>query len=278
MSRRPVDSNPHGTHRVKAPRHGHGFGAPLLVMLAVASTACSEPTEVRSESQAGAAGAAGSGGSGTGGTGQGTVCDPRPPVIDPTAIIDDMEDRDGSLTHTSGRNGSWWAAKDETPGGVFEPFQPLPEAILGERCGSAYGMRVTGQGFDDWGSMLGLSFAYDSNGTAPYDAHYRTGVRFWARVGETSTRRIRFNVSDFHAVPDAGYCVEDGEPACFAYDVTLSRIDTAWQQYQVPFAALVHPTEDEPNVPIDPSALYTLSFYFHSGAVFDLWLDDLEFY
>ena len=206
------------------------------------------------------------------------VCDPRPVVIDPTAIIDDMEDRDGALTRTSGRNGSWWAADDETVGGTFEPRNPIPEAIPGGRCGSQYAMRVTGQGFDEWGSLLGLSFAYAVDGAAPYDAHIRQGIRFWARVGDTSTRQILFNVGDFHQGPEGGWCVEGGTPACFTYEVTLSQIDTTWKQYTIPFAALVHRTADNPNEPLDPSRLYTLNFYFHTSAVFDFWVDDLEFY
>jgi hypothetical protein len=214
----------------------------------------------------------------TGGTGPVVVCDPRPPVVDPTAIIDDMEDRDGQLTYTSGRNGSWWIATDETASGMIEPEQPVPEAILEGRCGSEYAMRVTGQGFDEWGVVLGLSLVYGPTSLAPHDASFRQGVRFWARVGDTSTRRIIFSIGDYHAIPDEGYCVEDGTPECFPYEVTLSQLGTSWTQYQIPFAALVHPTEDNPNEPLDPSRLYTLAFYIHDRAVFDLWVDDLELY
>jgi len=211
------------------------------------------------------------------------VCDPSPVVIDPTAIIDDMEDRNGNLTLASGRNGTWWTATDETPGGTIEPSQPIPEAIPGSRCGSEYAMRVTGQGFDDWGSILGLNFAYGPDedgvyGSVPHDAHFRQGIRFWARVGDTSTRQVRFNLADFHAVTEAGWCVEGGTPACFTYEATLSQIDTTWKQYTIPFAGLVHATPENPNEPADPSLLYGMNFYFHTSAVFDFWIDDLEFY
>jgi hypothetical protein len=253
------------------------LGKVLSLAFASLQAACatgSEPLEESADAGADDAAADAS----TDASGPVVVCDPRPPVIDPTAIIDDMEDRDGNLTVTSGRNGSWWIATDETPGGTFEPSQPLPELIPEGRCGSEYAMRVTGQGFASWGSILGLSLAYGMGGTAPHDASFRQGIRFWARIGDTSTKRIRFNIGDFHAAPDAGYCVENGTPPCFTYDVTLSQIDTTWKQYAIPFAALVHPTPDDPNEPLDPSRLYTLAFFFHSGAVFDLWVDDLEFY
>ncbi|HEX6767434.1 MAG TPA: hypothetical protein VF103_18175, partial [Polyangiaceae bacterium] len=109
----------------------------LAVACATALLACSTGSAPPPEASAGDAGAGGTPSDvPTGGTSGSMICDPRPPVIDPTAIIDDMEDRDGSLTYVSGRNGSWWTAADETPGGTIEPRQPIPEAILGGRCGS----------------------------------------------------------------------------------------------------------------------------------------------
>jgi hypothetical protein len=252
--------------------------AVVFGLLLAGSAGCSTGTEPPLDGTGGEAGASGaSGASGSSGS-TSVVCDPRPPVIDPTAIVDDMEDRDGSLTTSSGRNGSWWTAADETPGGTIEPRSPVPEAILGGRCGSSYAMRVTGQGFDVWGSLLGLSLVYTPDGVAAHDASFRQGVRFWARVGDTSTRRVIFNIGDFHAVPEAGYCVEDGEPACFTYQVTLSQIDTTWKQYVIPFGALVKTASDGTNERIDPSRLYTMSFFFLAESVFDLWVDDIEFY
>jgi len=263
----------------KSALHSSRPVAVVVLALGGAAIGCDTGSVAPADGTGGDGGVGGSsGGMATAGTGAILVCDPRPPVIDPTAVIDDMEDRNGSLTYVSGRNGGWWTAGDETPGGSIEPFQPIPEAILGGRCGSEYAMRVTGQGFDDWGSVLGLSFAYSSSGTVAYDASFRQGIRFWARVGDTSTRTIQFNLGDFHSSPDGGYCAEEGEPSCFNYGVVLSQIDTSWKQYVVPFGALVHATDDNPNEPLDPSTLYTASFYFQPQSVFDLWVDDLEFY
>jgi hypothetical protein len=254
--------------------------AGFVTVVGFATIACEAGSEPVAPDDAGSAGETSTGG--TGGTGTAPPCN-GPIVIDPTAIIDDMEDRDGSLTRTSGRNGSWWTAVDESLGGTFEPLMPTPEAILGGRCGSSYAMRVTGQGFDQWGSLLGLNFLYATGedgeyGAAPYDAHIRQGVRFWARVGDTSTHQIVFNVGDYHAVPEGGFCVENGTPACFTFEVTLSQIDTTWKQYLIPFTALVHTTPDNPNEPLDPSRLWSLMFYFPTSSVFDFWVDDLEFY
>jgi hypothetical protein len=250
----------------------------LALFLGAGSLGCSSRNLADTdpdESSAGAAGAAGE--TGTGGTAPMIVCNPAPQVIDPTAIIDDMEDQNGSLTHVSGRNGSWWTAKDETPGGTLEPEMPLPELIPGGRCGSQYAMRVTGQGFLEWGAILGLSFAY-SDGIAPHDASFRQGIRFWARVGDTSARVAQINIGDFRSAPEGDWCVEGGTPACFTYDVQLSQLDTSWKQYVIPFGALVHPTPDNPNEPIDTTTLRTLAFYFRANTVFDFWVDDLEFY
>jgi hypothetical protein len=125
----------------------------------------------------------------------------------------------------------------------------------------------------EWGQRL-----LANDGIAPYDASFRQGIRFWARIGDTSTRQVRFNIGDYHSDPAGDWCIEDGAPACFTYDVDLSQIDTTWKQYVIPFGALVHPTPDEPNEPIDTTTLRTLAFYFHASAVFDFWVDDLEFY
>src|SRR5215467_14423771 len=78
-----------------------------------------------------------------------TCGDPYAP-IDPTAMLDDMEDGNFLILDVGGRNGAWWAGGDATPGGTIVPMGNAdPELIPGGRCGSRYAERVTGQGFND---------------------------------------------------------------------------------------------------------------------------------
>jgi hypothetical protein len=237
----------------------------------------------------------GAGGSGTGGAASGGTsgspaiasCPDASEAIDPTALIDDMEDRNGALPELEDRNGSWWTGHDDTVGGTIQPSDPvLPEMIPGGRCGSVYAMHVTGQGFNDWGASLGLGFRYgmQADGTwaaEPVDCHDRTGVTFWARIGDTSTNRVRFNLGDAHSAPVAGLCELNGPPekGCYSsFGVYLTGLGTGWRRYKIPFSGLTQPAFGLQADAVDTERLYDITFAFDSGAIFDLWIDDLEFY
>ena len=207
--------------------------------------------------------------------------------IDPTALIDDMEDGNFLAAEIGGRNGSWWAGGDATPGASMQPNGDAnPEMIPGGRCGSRYALHVTGNGFTDWGAVLSVSFKFGSNdagvdGLLPYDAHFRTGLTFWARIGDTSTNHVRLAVADEHARPEAGICVVNGPPGQGCYDtfgVDLTELDTTWHQYRIPFAGLVQRNFGVEAPTVDTSQLYDVEFTFYPGRVFDFWIDDISFY
>lgn len=214
-------------------------------------------------------------------------------IIDPTATIDDFEDQNGSLVPVNGRDGGWWTAGDTTPGATIVPekseltgLEATPEAIPGGHCGSSFAMRITGQGFLDWGAILGLNFAYGTrpngeSGGVEYDASGRTGVDFWARIGDTSTNQVRLAFGDANSEPDGGVCVEDGDVGENCYDsfgVYLTQLDTEWHHYRVPFAGLSQRDFGVPADGVDVEHLYTLTFNFDPGAIFDFWVDDVMFY
>lgn len=204
-------------------------------------------------------------------------------AIDPTAVIDDLEDQNASILPVSGRSGGWWTAGDETPGATIVPAlgdPALPELIPGERCGSRFAMRVTGQGFNDWGAMLGLSLVYESAGMAPYDASSREGVTFWARIGDTSTNQVRFAVTDVNSEPAGGLCdPEGGTNGCFdTFGVVMSSLDTSWKLYKIPFSGLTQRDFGRPAEAVEKTAIYFFSFNFEPNAIFDLWVDDISFY
>ena len=164
-------------------------------------------------SDAGVTGGGGSGGAagGRAGTGGGATvnCDAISDPIDPSALIDDMEASDYQTTMQGGRNGGWWAGGDtESVGASIQPNGDAnAEAIPGGRCGSMYAMRVTGQGFTSWAALT-VSMGWGSvdggrRGLLPFDATGRRGITFWARIGETSTDRVRVAFSDKYRRPRA---------------------------------------------------------------------------
>ena len=205
-------------------------------------------------------------------------------AIDPTALIDDMEDRNASIVMAGARTGGWWSAGDDTAGATIVPAlgeEALPELIPGGRCGSQYAMRVTGQGFADWGSLIGLNLAYDSAGGAFYDASAYEGVSFWARVGDTSTNQMRFAITDQNSEPKGGKCVEDGGAGveCFdSFGITINALETTWKRYEVPFSGLGERNFGLHADALDTSALYVVGFNVEPNSIFDLWVDDVSFY
>ena len=212
--------------------------------------------------------------------------------IDPTAMIDDMESgSDPNIPMTAGRDGSWWAGGDSvspsatiTPSNTGGPAVAIPN---GGRCGSLHAMRVSGQGFTSW-AVLTVSMRYGTDPDAgvmqilPYDVHTRTGVTFWARIGDTSAADVRFGVSDKWSRPEGGICdasVTNGPTACYdTFGVPLTQLGTTWTQYQIPFGGLSQRMFGLQRQTLDTTAIYTIDFNFQTGEIFDFWVDDIAFY
>jgi hypothetical protein len=167
--------------------------------------------------------------------------------IDPTALIDDMEAPDYQAARAGGRAGAWWAGGDKvSPGAAIQPDGNADaESIPGGRCGSQYAMHVTGHGFSMW-AVLSVSMGWGSldggaDALLPHDDSFRTGITFWARIGDTSTDQVRLAISDKYSRPEGGYCTPDGamDVACYdTFGVDLTQLSTAWRQYRIPFGGL----------------------------------------
>ena len=211
--------------------------------------------------------------------------------VDPTLLIDDFEDATSGVPLIAGRSGGWYASGDATPTAIMQPLgSAAPEPIPGGRCGSRHALHVTGSGFLDWGSQIELAMNYGANpagvsGELPYDARARgyQGVSFFARVGDTSTTTVRFEVADEYARPEAGLCVLNGAPAAGCYDtfgVPLTEaISTQWKQFRIPWTGLAQQGFGlAGGAAPDVSKLYDISFKFPAHVVFDLWVDDITFY
>jgi hypothetical protein len=205
------------------------------------------------------------------------------------ALLDDLEDTDGLIPNVRGRAGAWWTAGDDTVTGTIVPAANTiapAEAIPGGRCDSKFGMRVTGQGFLDWGSLLGVDLVYGSRsdgseGTLPYDASAYTGVEFWARIGDTSSDRVRFAVSDVNNEPYGGVCEEGTEPykQCFdTFGTYLNGLGPEWRHYRIAFTSLGQRQFGYPAAAAATDQLFSVQFNFDPSSIFDFWVDDVAFY
>jgi hypothetical protein len=236
-----------------------------------------------------AGGAAGTSGAGGAAGSTAASCPDSSGPVDPTAMIDDMESPDPAILLEGGRNGGWWAGGDSmSPNASIVPNGNAPAELIpnGGRCGSRYAMHVTGQGFTSWAEVT-VSLRYGTvdgggSGILPYDAHTRTGITFWARIGDTSANQVRFAVSDKYTRPEGGICdasASSGPTSCYdTAGVDLTQLGTRWTQYQIPFAGLGQRNFGFQEAGVDTSAIYTIDFNFYVGEIFDLWIDDISFY
>ena len=261
------------------------------LFLLFAAPACGAKS---SKNDDGAAGSNGQAGSDGGVPMKPVVMCPDPgEAIDPTAMIDDFEDGEPLLPMRDGRDGGWWTAADQTVGGTMVPEQSdlsgdlaSPELLPEERCGSKFAMRVSGQGFTDWGAVLGMSFVFGTRpngqeGAVPYDASSRTGLDFWAKIGDTSTNQVRYQVSDSNSEPDGGKCVDGGGPGVECYDsfgTDLSQLGTTWRHYRIPFTGLSQRDFGLQAPGVVTTAVYQVTFNFLTASPFDFWVDDIMFY
>jgi hypothetical protein len=228
----------------------------------------------------GTGGAGGMGG--TGGGGNDVKCDSDFAPTDPTALLDDMEDGDGLVTQTAGRNGSWWLSTDMTSGTTTPPANQAvpPERITGGRCSSKLAIRVTGEGFTDWGAVLSAGMAYTTEAQSVDLSAYQ-GVKFWARVGEVNNANIRVQFQDVNTMPEGHICdITSGTPeACYnGFGTALAPLDTQWRLYQIRFATLTQRDFGHRADALDIAHIYGLEWNIDANSVFDLWIDDVWFY
>ena len=202
--------------------------------------------------------------------------------VDPAALIDDMEDQNGSLAQVGDRNGVWWISTDGTDGTVSPAADasPAAERILGGRCTSRYAMRITGSDFTNWGAVLSVSFRFDAV-QEPVDLSAFDGVRFWARVGETHSSDVRIQFQDSTTHPGGGLCNEESgsEDECWdGWGTGITPLGVEWQLYQIPFDSLAQRDYGLQGNAFDSAQVYSMDFNLQQDTVFDLWIDDVWLY
>lgn len=220
-------------------------------------------------SSGGSAGGDAAGGSATGGgtsTGGGNAV---------TEMIDDLEDGDGRIAMSSGRQGPWHVFNSGDTG-AGKPITPE----MGGANGSQWAMHTTGSGFTFAGLGFGLNNADttpESAQSKPYDASAWAGVVFMAKAGSTGSASLRVEapMRDFVPSERGGTCSSD----CWnVYGFTVtSPLTTSWQEIRAPFSSMKRETGSSPA--FDPKQLMTISFK-HTGNNdhFDFWIDDVRFY
>jgi hypothetical protein len=225
--------------------------------------------------QGGSAGAgASTGGAGSAGSDGGEAGAPEPKLELNFELVDDVETHFPSLLVSSGRNGFWFIAHDDS-GGSVSPLEAF--ALDPVREGSHYAARLYGSGFTRWGAMLGFTL---KSPLAAYDATAYCGVRFFAKgKGEGWAMMITDSVSD----PEGGVCDPDAfEPATECYDHFGARFQPSedWAAFEFAFdeLALVKGYTGQVR-PFESSAMYAFQFVFESatGADFELLIDDVAF-
>ena len=260
---------------------------PTLIAL-LAASGCSSTADYTPTGAAGAAGGGGMGGA-AGRSPAAASCPDSGGPVDPTALIDDMEAGGFAIPMEGGRNGTWWAGGDmQSPGAKIQPDGNAPSEVIpgGGRCGSLHAMHITGQGFTSW-AQVSVSMRYGSvdggaSGLLPYDAHIRSGLTFWARIGDTSANKVRLSVSDKYSRPEGGFCDASsatGATACYDnFGVDLLPLGQTWTEYRVPFGGLGQRSFGLPRQSLDTSSIYTIQFDFYPNEIFDFWVDDISFY
>lgn len=193
------------------------------------------------------------------------------PAID--GLVDDFEDENGQLSQLGGRDGYWWT-KNDGKGSTVGPDPFIPSE--GGADGSGLALRAMGKtaigGPETWGAGFGVNMLSRKDGA--YDASKYVGISFKAKVGEGSTRQVRFSIGDANTHPDSGIC-----KVCwnhFGKDLTVTP---QWKEYRVLFSELQQQAGwgDPRPTALSPSKLVAIDWAITGGQTYDLWVDDIQF-
>lgn len=193
-------------------------------------------------------------------------------------LVDDMEDGDGHICEGEGRYGVWYAFNDGS-GSQWPPLTPAGtpidvETLASPRGTSARAMHTFGGPFTDWGSGIGLDFAFDGTTYSSYAAGYYDGIVFYAKSATPLELDVRISSRPTAIAAYGGTC--EREP-CRPHTRRFA-LDDAWTEYRLAFNDIPRP----PGVAAGDfmrGALLNLQFMaVDRGSPFDFWIDDVSFY
>ncbi len=184
-------------------------------------------------------------------------------------LLDDFEDGDTQVSKLADRSGYWFASGDPN-GSTIDP-KPLTSSD-GGAGGSRKALHVEGHTASDsgaWGVLWGANFV----GDGVYDASKYAGISFKAKLAGSSTKTVRFKVSDINTHPDGGVC-----KSCWNHFGTNIDLTPDWKEYKVTFAAMKQEAGWGDRFPaITPSKLFSINWSVGPGQAFDVWIDDVKF-
>jgi hypothetical protein len=185
--------------------------------------------------------------------------------LDPT-VIDDMEDGDGFICESAGRDGGWYtfAAND----GVVQFEQGL---IPGGRGDSWRAAHLTASGLTGWGAGMGVGL--NGSGQQLYDPGAANGLAFWARGNVPVVVQFRLAETTPAGAPP-GTCTNPAD-CDNHFKFGFPAPGDQWTEYRVPFTALRQGAGG--SVRFDPSHAVAVEFAFPAPDI-DIWIDDLRFY
>lgn len=189
----------------------------------------------------------------------------------PEGKIDDMEDGDNKLPSTKGRGGYWYTFADKTgttvsPGDKFSMTKPGAD-------GSRYAAHMSGKIAKGGVVFAGLGVNLADPRHA-YDMSSYKGLSFKARIAKGTARDVRVAIADVNTDPEGKVCKD-----CYNYFGTDLTLTEDWMKYTLPFKDMKQEANWGDQKPaLEVSKSYAIQFKInHSGADFDLWVDDVEF-
>jgi hypothetical protein len=189
-------------------------------------------------------------------------------------LIDDFEDENTQMTVIAGRDGYWWTKQDGKGSTIGpDPFIPSEGGADGSGLAlRAMGKTTVGEPQVCWGAGFGVNFLTRQD--AVYDASKYVGISFKAKVGDKSTRQIRFAIGDVNTHPNAGVC-----KVCWNHFSKDLIVTNQWKEYRVLFSEVQQQAGwgDPRPASLTPSKLMSIDWSISGGQAYDLWVDDIQF-
>ena len=184
-----------------------------------------------------------------------------------------MEAGTGFICQGDGRVGYWYTYVDTlggssiTPPASQSPSKPL--VLSPAHNASTRAMHASG-GFSSYAGIGFLINAPVIDGPwSTFDASGRNGIGFWAK-GPPYVR-VLLHIPATVATQFHGTC---GTPVCIgAITQNFYLSPNVWNYIQFTFASLT-----SGNAPFDPAQLSAVEFQPVNTGLFDLWIDDVQFY
>jgi hypothetical protein len=225
----------------------------------------------------GSATSGGSGGTGTAGSGG----SPSGPTED---LVDDLEDADGRIIVTQGRQGNWFTFSD----GTVNPAGPNDTANTngfapqtGGYNGSAYAAHAQASGFPNY---AGLALDLNNVGVRPkdtanrnvYDVSAYDGFAFYAKGSASGQVRAMAVTKEIAGTTEAGTC-DDSNTANDCWDSWGQNfsVPADWTEVRVQFSAMTSGNKS----PFDKTAVFGFVFQLNGqNGNLDLWVDNVRLF